>query len=144
MDATRFAQKSDEILVRRAHRAPLLVVELEDLYTTSVASGADADIVTLAKKLGISARSLQRRLKSEGTSHRMLLAKARANAACSLLKSSDLTIDAVAKRVGFSERRAFERAFRRWTGHTPASYRRGGGSMPEPVLTVSEQDHMNE
>ncbi len=112
--------------MRRAHRSPTFVSELENLYADQVASGSDADIVTLARTLGVSARSLQRRLKSEGTSHRMLLARARARAAQSLLVSSELTIDAVAKRVGFSERRAFERAFRRWTGRTPASFRRAG------------------
>ena len=117
--------------------------DLETLYATQVAAGNEADIVTLSHALGVSPRSLQRRLKSEGTSHRHLLARARARAAQLLLASSDLTIDAVAKRVGFSERRAFERAFRRWTGKTPASFRRSAPQNDSQELQVQAAQRMN-
>jgi AraC-like DNA-binding protein len=41
-----------------------------------------------------------------------------------LLRSSDLSIETVAERVGYSDVANFTRAFRRWTGSTPAAYRR--------------------
>jgi AraC-like DNA-binding protein len=78
----------------------------------------------LAKKLGISGRSLRRLLKSEGQTLQAVIAEATRDAACSLLADPSMTIQEAAHRLGFSEPSAFHRAFKRWTGMTPVEWRK--------------------
>lgn len=77
----------------------------------------------LAAALKTSARTLQRRLLEEGTSLRALSAETRRARAIALITSGQ-SIAEVAYLLGYSEPSAFHRAFRRWTGRTPESYRR--------------------
>lgn len=76
-----------------------------------------------AQELGISPRTLQRRLREEGTSHQYVLDEIRRELALRYLSEARMAISEVAFLLGFSEASAFHRAFRRWTGHTPADYR---------------------
>ncbi|MFT3774382.1 MAG: AraC family transcriptional regulator [Minicystis sp.] len=77
-----------------------------------------------AARLGMSARTLKRRLADEGTSFSAVLDEERRARALLLLRSPQLSIEAVADGVGYSDVANFTRAFRRWTGTTPTSYRR--------------------
>jgi AraC-like DNA-binding protein len=79
----------------------------------------------VARRLGTSARTLQRRLSEEGISFADVVDSARKVRACALLQGWTHSIAAITFLVGFSEQSAFTRAFRRWTGTTPARYRRG-------------------
>lgn len=79
----------------------------------------------LARTLGMSLRSLQRLAAAHDASVRALLEAAREAAARQLLADDRLSIDEVAEGVGYADRRAFVRAFKRWTGQTPAAFRRG-------------------
>jgi AraC-like DNA-binding protein len=72
----------------------------------------------------MSSRSLQRHLRSDGTSHRDLVAEIRRDLAMRYLAERRIAIGEVAFLLGFSEVSAFHRAFKRWTGATPAEYRR--------------------
>jgi len=81
---------------------------------------------TLADRLGVSMRTLQRDLRRHGTSVRELLEDHRQRRAKALLAARKLTVDDVAFLLGYSEERAFTRAFKRWTGVTPAQYRKDG------------------
>ena len=74
--------------------------------------------------LGLSARSLKRRLAVQGVKFSELTRQHQREIAETLLRSSDLTIEQIADRLGFSTVSNFVRAFRRWAGHTPASFRR--------------------
>lgn len=78
----------------------------------------------VAKQLGISRRTLTRRLGQQGTSFTELLDDVRQHAATHYLTDSDHSIDDIAFLLGFSEASAFVRAFRRWHGQTPLAYRR--------------------
>jgi len=82
------------------------------------------NIAVAAAALGVSTRSLQRRLEEEGTSFKGVLDDVRRTLAESYLKSGARTVSEVAFLVGFSEVSAFSRAFRRWTGKSAVSYRR--------------------
>lgn len=86
---------------------------------------AVVDIGKLARSLGITPRSLRRRLAAEGASLTALVDEARCRLACEELRRNG-SIKAIAERVGFSEPSAFHRAFKRWTGQTPLEYLRSG------------------
>jgi AraC-like DNA-binding protein len=77
----------------------------------------------LAKRLGLSARSLRRRLSQEGQTLWSLLEDARKEHAFFLLGETDTPLKNIAERLGFSEPSAFHRAFKRWTRKTPIQYR---------------------
>jgi AraC-like DNA-binding protein len=77
----------------------------------------------VARELGVSVRSLRRRLAEEGVSFPKLLEEAQLASAKRLLENSDRSIYDVAVEMGFSDPSAFHRAFRRWTGMTPSQYR---------------------
>jgi AraC-like DNA-binding protein len=79
--------------------------------------------VSIARRLGMSPRSLRRRLSDEGHSLSALVDEVRREVALSELGNPEMPIKRIADRVGFSEVSAFHRAFKRWTGLTPARYR---------------------
>ena len=85
------------------------------------------DIASVARRLGMSARSLQRRLAEEETSFRRLLDEERRKLARHHLERSATPIEAIAYLTGFSEASAFTRAVRRWFGRTPAQVRDEAG-----------------
>lgn len=78
---------------------------------------------SVAKALHLSLRSLQRRLKNEGTSYKELLDETRRELASHYMAESHLSINEITYLLGFSEPSNFSRAFRRWTGKSPSVYR---------------------
>lgn len=76
-----------------------------------------------AQRLGVSGRTLQRRLRDEGTTFQAVLDEVRREYATRYLADAHRTIADVAYSVGFSDVSAFHRAFRRWTGRTPGDVR---------------------
>jgi AraC-like DNA-binding protein len=83
----------------------------------------DQSLARLAKELGVGSRTLQRQLRDQGTSHRGVSDGVRREIALQLLRRPEPSILEVAYEVGFGRLQAFYRAFARWTGTTPASYR---------------------
>lgn len=81
------------------------------------------DIDTVAKKLAMSKRNLQYKLKNEGISYQELLDKMRNHQAKYFLRQIEISIVEVAFLVGYSEQSTFNRAFKKWTGMTPGEYR---------------------
>ncbi len=77
----------------------------------------------LAWRWGLSARSLRRRLASEHASFTTLLEEARITRAKALLARNELSLTQIAERLGYWEVNSFQRAFKRWVGDTPGSYR---------------------
>ena len=77
----------------------------------------------IAKKLGVSDRTLQRRLSSEGLSFQGIVEETQQSLAKQLLTKSRYSLAEVAFMTGFSEQSAFNRAFKRWAGETPGSFR---------------------
>lgn len=82
----------------------------------------DAQIERVARELGLTARSLQRRLKDEGSSFQSMREDVRRRLAQRYL-DDDLAITEISFLLGFSEPSAFFRAFKRWTGLTPVESR---------------------
>lgn len=84
----------------------------------------DVSLPGLATAMGISSRTLQRALKQRDTSHQQLLDALRRERALELLDHEEKTVADVSAALGFREPSAFFRAFRRWTGTTPATRRK--------------------
>jgi AraC-like DNA-binding protein len=78
----------------------------------------------VAERLSVSARTLRRRLSEEGSSFREIVDEVRADLARHHLAREKRDIDDVALMLGFSDQSAFTKAFRRWTGTTPADFAR--------------------
>ena len=78
----------------------------------------------VARRLRLSSRTLQRRLAAEGLSFTDVVDRTREAAARRLLKEPNLALVEVAELLGFSDQSAFTRAFRAWSGTTPAEFRR--------------------
>ncbi|HEX5659076.1 MAG TPA: AraC family transcriptional regulator [Polyangiales bacterium] len=97
---------------------------------------ASVDPSRLARGVGLTRRALRRRLAAEGTSLSDLVDEARCKVACEELRRSG-SIETVAERVGYSERSAFHRAFKRWTGQTPIEYARGNHAPNVAVPTIT-------
>jgi AraC-like DNA-binding protein len=83
-----------------------------------------SDLSTVARKLAMSPRSLQRRLADERTTFRALQDGLRRDVARHHLERPHASIAEVAYLTGFSEASAFTRAVRRWFGRSPAQLRR--------------------
>lgn len=89
---------------------------------TSLAHG-DARQTSIARALGMSARTLSRRLHAEGTTLGALLERVRRELARRYLRDESLAVYEVAFLLGYREPSTFFRAFKRWTGETPRSWR---------------------
>lgn len=84
----------------------------------------DASPEALARRLGVSERTLRRRLQQEGTSYQAVLDDVRNALARTLVLQSDVSLAQVAEQLGFAEVSTFYRAFKRWTGTTPAQFQK--------------------
>jgi len=85
-------------------------------------------VTDIAGQLGMSGRTLQRRLSDKGASFQGLVDLARRELAEQLLRDTDYSLAEVAFLTGFAEQSGFSRAFKRWAGQTPRSYRLGSSS----------------
>ncbi len=101
-----------------------LLTESDDGYPT---------LARMASWMCMSPRTLKRRLRAHGVRFRQLLDGARFRESARLLENSQLTVEQIALRVGYSSPANFSRAFRRWAGHPPGAFRQSmtGESAPE-------------
>lgn len=94
-----------------------------DRVSTALSGGVPT-LSGIARELGMSGRTLQRRLAGEGTSFQALVDDARRRLALRMLRgNSEVSLSEVTFMTGFSDQSAFTRAFRRWTGETPGAFR---------------------
>jgi len=105
-----------------------VAAEIEELITREPSLLA-LGIEDMAERLGLHPRTLQRRLKDEDMSYLAVQARMRNRLACQWLTQGDVSIDDISIRLGFSDRRAFTAAFKRWEGCTPSVWREQNGRV---------------
>jgi AraC-like DNA-binding protein len=108
-------------VLRLTQRTPFSVRVRELL--AQQAPSTRADMQTVARQLGLSVRSLRRRLSAEGKTYSAVANEALAIVAQQLLRDTQRTIQETAYEMGFSDTSAFHRAFKHWTGTTPRAFR---------------------
>lgn len=101
------------------HRVRRLVYRL---FVTG-SGPAGVDLQRVAGLLAVHPRTLNRRLRAEGTSFKALLTDARYEVARQLLRDTRMTISDIAFALGYAESAPFNRAFRRWSGATATAWR---------------------
>lgn len=114
------AHLEDQLAARPAD-SPLKTALLRRL-TEALSDGMPAAAV-IAREMGMSERTLFRRLAAEGLTFRDVVREAQTRLAQELLTRSDRPIAEIAFLTGFSEQSTFSRAFKRWVGEAPARYR---------------------
>ena len=112
-----------EALMARYPRNDTLVERVRTIIKDDL-RGGQASLERIADNLGMSGRTLQRKLREHGTSHQELLDQMRRDLALRYLREPEMAICEVAYLLGFSESSALHRAFKRWTGQTPKEFRR--------------------
>ncbi|WP_441293095.1 SDR family NAD(P)-dependent oxidoreductase [Sorangium sp. KYC3313] len=105
---------------------PLLAALLEGLPSGLVM------METIARRLGLSKRTLQRRIDDEGTSFQQILKETREALARHYLEETSLPVAEISFLLGFSEPNSFYRGFRAWTGTTPDQAYFGPQTAPRP------------
>jgi AraC-like DNA-binding protein len=116
-----FDEQCRELAARFTTDAPVTAQVRKDLMTSM--DGGDPSVGAVARRLGMSGRSLQRRLSEEGHRFDALLDDVREEFAKRYLARGTVSASEVAYLVGFQSPTAFFRAFKRWTGQTPLAFR---------------------
>ena len=125
-----------ELAVAQDDPRRTLVDEVREALSETI-SGDRPAIAKVAKSLGMSARTLQRRLGELGTTYQDLLDDVRRQSARRLLTSTDLGMGEVAFLLGFEEVNSFTRAFHLWEGTTPAKWRASADTGPDERQSMS-------
>ncbi|GAB4587129.1 helix-turn-helix domain-containing protein [Nocardia sp. IFM 10818] len=113
-----------ELLLADSRRAPDWREELHLVISDALACG-EPGLDAVARRLALSPRTLQRRLRELDTTWRAEIEQVRLRQARNLLRDTELPVQSVAARVGYTDARSLRRAFRRWTGQTPDGFRGG-------------------
>lgn len=115
-----FLQATPMPLLKRPDRGHTVAARVRLLWAKR---GSELGLDEVARELAMSAMTLRRRLHDEGESFQHLKDQWRRDLAIRLLAHGKAPLEEVAERTGFSEPSALVRAFKKWTGLTPAAYR---------------------
>lgn len=114
--------------VRALPQTDSLVARIE-AAVLSLLPDKDPSMLRMARLLGMSERTLRRRLAAEGTTFAAIVDDVRRKLVLATLADAHAGIEDAALRAGFSDGTALHRAFRRWTGTTPQAYRRAQSNI---------------
>ncbi len=120
----------DEAIGARRKRSTTWQLKVENAIAPLLPHG-QAEIGKVAEELGVSRRTLARRLASEGLTFRTILNSLRIDLAKRYLRGKDLPISEIAWLLGYRETSAFSHAFKRWTGNAPKQ-----GSAPRLTAAI--------
>jgi AraC-like DNA-binding protein len=124
---TAIMKEHAETLLAKLDKSQSTRDRVESLLANLLPTG-DAQMDTIADKLGLSRQTLLRMLKTEGVTFQQVLDELRHKTALRHLDGEKLSVKRTARLLGFSDSTALSRAFKRWTGASP----RSRASRPEP------------
>jgi AraC-like DNA-binding protein len=114
------------IRARRTPRdLPSSTADLIRFHVLRGGAGEAANLPSIAGQLGCSVAALRRRLCARGASFREIKAAVLDDLAKTWLRQTELTLEEIAERLGYSDGYSFRRAFRRRNGQSPLSFRQG-------------------
>lgn len=116
--------KDSLALIIVGNQQPIGLTEQIKAIISKGYGNAFPDFAQVCESLNMTPQTLRRRLKEENTSYQAIKDNIRQDAARFYLAKEELSIDEIALMMGFSEASSFHRAFKKWTGQTPAGYRR--------------------
>lgn len=100
-----------------------LIAKVKSAVKTQLSQG-EPEIQKIAEEIAMSARTLQRKLESDGTSLSRIIVQVRKEQATEFLKDKSLTNEDIALMLGYSTLSAFNRAFKQWFNMTPSEFRK--------------------
>jgi AraC-like DNA-binding protein len=112
-----------ETRVARLGRSKSYTERVRDYLVDGKTSRGD-DLEGVARALGLSVRTLRRRLQEEGTNYSAIASAAFVALAKRFLLDEERSVDETAYAMGYSTPSSFHKAFKRWTGTTPKAFRR--------------------
>lgn len=118
-----FVDRMDEELEGIQKNADQFLGKISKIIEEALPSGIPG-VGQVAEHLGMSTRTLKRRLSEKGLTFRDLVQQIQKEMSTLLLKSSQQSMAEIAFQTGFSEQSAFNRAFKRWMGQSPVDYRK--------------------
>ncbi len=121
-DLRRLAELQAESALQALEGEPALLRRTRLAIAENLATGG-ASLEQVAQGLGLSPRTLHRRLTEQGSSFRMLSDAVRRSRAESYLRNPAISLVEIAFMLGYTEQSTFQHAFRRWTGMTPGEFR---------------------
>ena len=110
-------------MLQRLPKTDTLIAHVRRLLAEEL-RGGDPGIARLARRLHTTPRTLRRRLDEAGVTHREILDQLRSDLARQYLQEESIAISEVAFLLGYSAASPFHKAFKRWSGVSPAEYRR--------------------
>jgi len=127
-------QYCDEALAGRQVKSSAWRLNVENAIAPLLPHG-QARISEISQRLGVSTRTLERRLAAEGMTFSRVLDELRFDLATRYLREQELPISEVAWLLGYRETSAFNHAFKRWTGKTPKQAHSGSAVVQFPLAS---------
>lgn len=109
-------------MMTKSRSSDPLINEVRQIITHS--PGRIPHLEEVAGFLALSPRTLRRRLRDRRTTYQKILDEVRTEMAKQYLRATDLSVDQISERIGFSEVTTFYQAFKKWTGVSVKEYRR--------------------
>ena len=122
-----------------------IVVQVQEQLARHEGSTISLEVV--AEKMGVSTRTVRRKLQEKGTSFRDLSNQDRKRKALDYLHNSTLSSESIAALLGFSDTASFRKAFKRWIGMNPKEYQENLNNNKEirsQLLSVSAETSLSE
>lgn len=118
-------QREAETLLSELSEPTTFRRDVVNAISRDLAAGHSGGIVRIAAMLGMHPKALGRSLQADGATYRELLDDVRLHLARRYLEEREISVTEIAFRLGYSEKSAFNRAFKRWTGKAPEQFRDG-------------------
>ena len=116
------ANRCDDVLARLRREGGVVDTLRRELASST--HFRSLDLETAACRLGLSPRTLRRRLHKQGTNFKTIVNELKMTTARDYLQNTNIPIDEIAFMLGYSQSSAFYRSFKRWYGHPPSTVRK--------------------